>query len=233
MAELYKLRDKVIDGGAVTVSGKLSERLNGKGADGEIIRTVENPYRKDGGLAVLRGNIAENGAIVKQGAVLENMMRFTGTAKPFDSEEEACEAILSNKIKSGDIIVIRYEGPKGGPGMREMLTPTAVLAGQGLDSCVALITDGRFSGATKGASIGHVSPEAAAGGLIAYVLEGDKIEIDIPGRSIKLLVDGTEIANRKKSMKIKKNTELTGYLKRYSAFVQSADKGAVLMCDEN
>jgi dihydroxy-acid dehydratase len=232
IAELCKLQEKVIDDTVLTVDGKLSERLTNKGADGEVIRTISNPYRTDGGLAVLRGNIALNGAIVKQGAVNENMMKFTGVARPFDSEEETCEAILNNKIKSGDIVVIRYEGPKGGPGMREMLTPTAALAGQGLDSSVALITDGRFSGATKGASIGHVSPEAAAGGLIAYVLDGDKIEIDIPNRSIKLLVDDVEIENRKKSIKIKKNTELTGYLKRYTAFVQSADKGAVLVYEE-
>jgi len=228
IAELNKLQDKVIDDSVLTVNGNLSDRLINKGADGEIIRTIENPYRFDGGLAVLRGNIAPDGAIVKQGAVLESMMKFTGTARPFDSEEEACEAILNNKIKPNDIVVIRYEGPKGGPGMREMLTPTAALAGQGLDSSVALITDGRFSGATKGASIGHVSPEAAAGGLIAYIVDGDKIEIDIPNRSIKLLVDEKEIENRKKFIKIRINTELTGYLKRYAAFVQSADKGAVL-----
>ena len=228
MAELCKLGNKVIYEDVITSSGVLSERLLNKKADGEIIRTIENPHRHDGGLAVLRGNIAVNGAIVKQGAVLENMMKFTGIARAFESEEEACEAILNNKIKSGDIVVIRYEGPKGGPGMREMLTPTAALAGQGLDSCVALITDGRFSGATKGASIGHVSPEAAAGGLIAYVLDGDRIEIDIPNRSIKLLVDEKEIEDRKKYIEIKKKPELTGYLKRYAAFVQSADKGAVL-----
>jgi len=228
MAELCKLGNKVIYEDVITSSGVLSERLLNKKADGEIIRTIENPHRHDGGLAVLRGNIAVNGAIVKQGAVLENMMKFTGIARAFESEEEACEAILNNKIKSGDIVVIRYEGPKGGPGMREMLTPTAALAGQGLDSCVALITDGRFSGATKGTSIGHVSPEAAAGGLIAYVLDGDRIEIDIPNRSIKLLVDEKEIEDRKKYIEIKKKPELTGYLKRYAAFVQSADKGAVL-----
>jgi len=226
MAELKKIN--AIDDSVLTVSGKLSERIKNKKADGIIIRPVENPYSKEGGLAILRGNIAVNGAVVKQGAVLPGMMKFTGTARPFDSEEESCEAILNNKIKSGDIVVIRYEGPKGGPGMREMLTPTAALAGQGLDSSVALITDGRFSGATKGASIGHVAPEAAAGGLIAYVLDGDKIEIDIPNRSIKLLVDDKEIERRKQSMELKKNTDLTGYLKRYTAFVQSADKGAVL-----
>ncbi|MCL2773541.1 MAG: dihydroxy-acid dehydratase [Oscillospiraceae bacterium] len=230
MAELKKIN--AIDDTVLTVSGKLSERIKNKKADGTIIKPIENPYSKEGGLAILRGNIAPNGAVVKQGAVLPSMMKFTGTARPFDSEEESCEAILNNKIKSGDIVVIRYEGPKGGPGMREMLTPTAALAGQGLDSSVALITDGRFSGATKGASIGHVAPEAAAGGLIAYVLDGDKIEIDIPARSIKLLVDDKEIEKRKSEMKIRKNTELTGYLKRYTAFVQSADKGAVLLYEE-
>jgi dihydroxy-acid dehydratase len=231
MAELCKLPDKVIDESVFTVGGRLSERLLGKGADGLVIREINNPYRHDGGLAVLRGNIAADGAIIKQGAVADSMMKFVGAARAFDSEEEACEAILGNKIKPGDVVVIRYEGPKGGPGMREMLTPTAALAGQGLDLSVAFVTDGRFSGATKGASVGHVSPEAAAGGLIAYVRDGDMIEIDISSRSIKLLIDDAEIENRKKYMKIKKNTGLTGYLKRYAAFVQSADKGAVLDWD--
>ena len=231
MAELKKIN--AIDDSVLTVDGKLSERLVGKHADGEIIREISNPYRNDGGLAVLRGNLAPDGAIVKQGAVLENMMRFIGTAKVFDCEEDACGAILGNKIKPGDVVVIRYEGPKGGPGMREMLAPTAALAGRGLDSSVALITDGRFSGATKGASIGHVSPEAAAGGLIAYVLDGDKIEIDIPNRSIKLLVGDDEIEERKNVGAILcGRPPLHGYLKRYAAFVQSADKGAVLMCGE-
>lgn len=229
IAELCRLQNKVIDENVITVNGKLSERLLNKSADGTVIRPIENPYRSDGGLAVLRGNVAPDGAVVKCGAVSENMMKFTGTARPFDSEEEACGAILDNKIKPGDIVVIRYEGPGGGPGMREMLTPTAALAGQGLDQSVALITDGRFSGATKGASIGHISPEAASGGLIAYIFDGDKIKIDIPNRSIELLIDAGEAERRKKIVKIKKNTELTGYLKRYAAAVQSADKGAALI----
>ena len=229
MGELCKLTEKpVINDKVITVDGILKDRLVNKCADGEIIRKIDNPYRKDGGLAVLKGNLAPDGAVVKQGAVKDEMMKFTGIARPFDSEEQACDAIMNGEIKAGDIVVIRYEGPKGGPGMREMLTPTSVLAGQGLDSSVALITDGRFSGATKGASVGHVSPEAAAGGLIAYILGGDKIEIDIPMRSIKLLVDEQEIERRKRDMPIKQRDNLTGYLKRYAAFVQSADKGAVL-----
>ena len=232
MAELCKSKNKLIDETVAAVDGVLAKRLENKGADGKIIREISNPHSRDGGLAVLRGNIAPNGAIVKKGAVSGDMMKFTGTARPFDSEEEACEAILGDKIKAGDIVAIRYEGPKGGPGMREMLAPTAALAGRGLDPGVALVTDGRFSGATKGASVGHISPEAAAGGLIAYVLEGDEIEIDIPNRSIRLLVEDGEIEKRKRTMKIKKNAGLTGYLKRYAAFVQSADKGAVLVCGE-
>lgn len=232
MGELCKLTEKpVINDTVITVDGILRDRLVNKNADGEIIRKIDNPYRKDGGLAILKGNLAPDGSVVKQGAVSEEMMKFTGNARPFDSEEEACDAVMNGRIKAGDIVVIRYEGPKGGPGMREMLTPTAALAGQGLDSSVALITDGRFSGATKGASVGHVSPEAAAGGLIAYILDGDKIEIDIPARSIKLLVDEQEIENRKHNISLKQRANLTGYLKRYSAFVQSADKGAILMGD--
>lgn len=232
MGELCKLTEKpVINDTVITVDGILRDRLVNKNADGEIIRKIDNPYRKDGGLAILKGNLAPDGSVVKQGAVSEEMMKFTGNARPFDSEEEACDAVMNGRIKAGDIVVIRYEGPKGGPGMREMLTPTAALAGQGLDSSVALITDGRFSGATKGASVGHVSPEAAAGGLIAYILDGDKIEIDIPARSIKLLVDEQEIENRKHNISLKQRANLTGYLKRYSAFVQSADKGAILTGD--
>ena len=229
MGELLKLTETpVINENVITVDGKLCDRLINKSADGEIIRKIDNPYRKDGGIAILRGNLAPDCAVVKQGAVRDEMMKFTGIARPFDSEEEACEAIMNNKIKAGDIVVIRYEGPKGGPGMREMLTPTAALAGQGLDASVALITDGRFSGATKGASIGHVSPEAAAGGLIGYILDGDKIEIDIPERSLMLLVDEQEIKRRKENITPKFKSNLTGYLERYAAFVQSADKGAIL-----
>lgn len=230
MAELCRSENKVIEENVLTVNGRLADRLTGKGADGEIIRKIDDPHSPDGALAVLYGNLAPNGSVVKKGAAARSMMKFTGTAKPFDSEEEACEAIQKNDVAPGDVVVIRCEGPKGGPGMREMLAPTAALAGRGLDESVALITDGRFSGATKGLSVGHISPEAAAGGLIACVVKGDKIEIDISKRSIELSVDDAELAKRKKSIKIKEKAGLTGYLKRYAAFVQSADKGAVLVC---
>ncbi|MHC1693972.1 MAG: dihydroxy-acid dehydratase [Eubacteriales bacterium] len=226
MAEVSKTG--LLDTTAATVDGALAHRLHGKGADGIVIRRHENPWRADGGIAVLRGNLALDGAVVKQGAVLPEMMVFEGTAKTFDSEEESCTAIMEGRIKSGDVVVIRYEGPKGGPGMREMLTPTSALAGMGLDSCVALITDGRFSGATKGSSIGHVAPEAASGGLIAYVKTGDKIKINIPERSLELLVDEKEIADRRAKGAVAPDRQLTGWLKRYQSLVGPADKGARL-----
>ena len=170
-----------------TVCGTVADRLNAAPeADGEIIRRVEEPFREDGGIAVLRGNIAPEGAVVKQGAVAPEMMQHTGPARCFNSEEEATEAILGGKINPGDVVVIRYEGPKGGPGMREMLTPTSALIGNGLGSSVALITDGRFSGATRGAAVGHVSPEAAAGGPIALIQEGDTVSVDIKNRALNL-----------------------------------------------
>jgi len=198
-----------------------------KYADGNIIRTIENPFRKDGGIAVMKGNLAEKGAVVKQGAVNPEMFDFTGTAKVFDGEQAAVDAIINDEIKAGDIVVIRYEGPKGGPGMPEMLAPTAAIAGKGLDGKVALITDGRFSGASRGAAIGHISPEAAEGGLLAYILDGDRINIDIPNRKLELLVDESIIEARKKSMVIK-ITDVGGYLGRYRKQVTSADMGAVI-----
>ncbi len=207
---------------------RLKELLDkAKNTKGEIVRTLETAYRKDGGIAVLRGNVAEEGAVVKQGAVAEGMMVHKGPARVYDSEEEVSEAILAGEVKAGDVLVIRYEGPKGGPGMREMLTPTSILAGMGLDSSVALITDGRFSGATRGASIGHVSPEAAAGGVIALIKEGDMISIDIPNRRLDLLVEEEELKRRKKEWTGPPDRGLGGYIARYAGMVSSANKGAV------
>ncbi len=195
--------------------------------DTNIIHPVDNPYMKTGGIAVLRGNLAPDSCVVKQSAVAPEMMQHKGPARVFDSEEEAITAIRAGKIVAGDVVVIRYEGPKGGPGMREMLSPTSEIAGMGLDKDVALITDGRFSGATRGASIGHVSPEAAVGGPIGLVHEGDMIDIDIINHSIQLCVSDEELAERKKNFTPKK-TEATGYLKKYQAMVTSANTGAVL-----
>ncbi len=210
-----------------TVCGKVSDRIRvAKEADGEIIRTVENSFRKDGGIAVLKGNIAPEGAVVKQGAVSPEMMQHTGPARCFDCEEDASGAILKGQIQEGDVVVIRYEGPKGGPGMREMLAPTSALAGMGLDKSVALITDGRFSGATRGAAIGHVSPEAAAGGTIALIQDGDIIDVDITDRQLTLRVDEEELAKRKAAWKAP-HKELTGYIKRYAQHVTSGSRGAV------
>ena len=217
----------VLDGGAMTVTAKtLKENLeNVEVYDNEVIRPLDNPYHAEGGIAILRGSLAPDGAVVKQSGVLPEMMKRQGVARVFDSEEDASEAILSGKIKPGDVIVIRYEGPKGGPGMREMLTPTSSIAGMGLDNDVALITDGRFSGGTRGAAIGHCSPEAAQGGPIALVKEGDLIDIDIPGRKLDLLVDEAELAARKKVWQAPEK-KLTGVLKRYAEMSLSADKGA-------
>lgn len=196
--------------------------------DSNVIRSIENPYSTTGGIQVLKGNLAEDGAVVKKSAVLEEMLTHKGPARVFDSEEEAIEAILSKKIIKGDVVVIRYEGPKGGPGMREMLSPTSAIAGMGLDKYVALITDGRFSGATKGAAIGHVSPEAAEGGNIALVEEGDTISIDIPNGKLELLVDEEVLARRRKNLKILEPKVKEGYLARYAKLVSSASKGAIL-----
>lgn len=195
--------------------------------DTNIIRPVDNPYSQTGGIAVLKGNLAPDSCVVKQSAVAPEMMQHTGPARVFDCEEDAIEAIRAGKIKAGDVVVIRYEGPKGGPGMREMLSPTSEIAGMGLDKDVALITDGRFSGATRGASIGHVSPEAAVGGPIAFVEEGDMIEIDIPHHKINVLVDEKEFEERKKDFQ-PKVADVKGYLKKYASMVTSANTGAVL-----
>ena len=208
-----------------TVGENIADAVN---KNPEVIRPLDNPYTKTGGLAVLFGNLAPNGAIVKRSAVKPEMLVNTGTAKCFDSEEEAIAAIYAGKIVPGDIVVIRYEGPAGGPGMREMLSPTSAIVGMKLDTTVALLTDGRFSGASCGAAIGHISPEAAAGGPIAYIKDGDKIAIDIPNYSLKLLVSDEEMEERKKTMKIREPKKLTGYLKRYAKNVSSADKGAIV-----
>lgn len=228
MKELSK--DGLIDGSVRSVgAGCLAEILEGyKGADGEVIHTIDKPYRKEGGIAILKGNLAPDGAVVKQGAVAPEMMKYEGTARVFNSEQEATAAIMAEQIKAGDVVVIRYEGPKGGPGMQEMLTPTAALVGQGLGSAVGLITDGRFSGATRGAAIGHVSPEAAAGGLIGLVEEGDRILIDIPNRKLELLVSEEVIEQRRKNWKGAPDRGFGGYLARYASMVTSANLGAVL-----
>ena len=207
-----------------TVSGERMQ--NYPAADGEVIRTIENAFRKDGGIAILKGNIAPEGAVVKQGAVAPEMMVHSGPARCFNCEEDASEAILGGKIKAGDVVIIRYEGPKGGPGMREMLQPTAAITGMGLGASVALITDGRFSGATRGASIGHVSPEAAAGGVIALIEDDDIVDINITERKLDVRVSEEEIAERKKHWKAPEK-ELTGYIKRYAQHVTSGSRGAV------
>ena len=214
----------------MTVTGKtLGENIkDAVNLNPEIIRPIDDPYSQTGGLAILRGNLAPGGCVVKRAAVAPEMMVHEGPARVFDSEEEAIKEIYAGGIKPGDVVVIRYEGPAGGPGMREMLSPTSAIAGQGLDKEVALITDGRFSGATRGASIGHISPEAVSGGLIAYVKEGDIISINIPEYKIELKVSDEEIAKRKKEMPIKHKTDLEGYLKRYARMVSSADKGAII-----
>ncbi|HRW12196.1 MAG TPA: dihydroxy-acid dehydratase [Syntrophomonas sp.] len=197
--------------------------------DYSVIRSVNKPHSESGGLSILFGNLAPEGAVVKKGAVDPEMLQHQGPARVFESEEEAVEAILANKIKAGDVIVIRYEGPRGGPGMREMLTPTSTIAGMGLDKEVALITDGRFSGATRGASIGHVSPEAAAGGNIALIEEGDLIRIDIPALKLELLVEDDVLEARRASWQEPELKIKTGYMKRYAQMVQSASTGAVFV----
>lgn len=220
----------LLDTSVMTVTGKtLHENIeNAINLNPEVIRPLDNPYSATGGLAVLKGNLAPNGCVVKRSAVAPEMLRHTGPAVVFNSEEEAIAGIFGGKVKAGDVVVIRYEGPAGGPGMREMLSPTSAIAGMGLDKEVALITDGRFSGATRGAAIGHISPEAVSGGLIAYVKDDDEIEINIPEYSIRLLVDDDEIARRKEEMPILKKDNVKGYLKRYASMVSSADQGAIL-----
>ncbi|MCU0821096.1 MAG: dihydroxy-acid dehydratase [Spirochaetes bacterium] len=223
------LKNKLLNGGCKTVTGK-NAAANVKDCgiiDTSVIRTVAKPVHKDGGLAVLTGNIAPDGCIVKQAAVDPSMLKHSGPAVVFKSEEEAVKVIMSGKIKKGAVIVIMYEGPKGGPGMREMLTPTSVIAGMGLDKDVALITDGRFSGATRGSSIGHISPEAASGGPLAIVRDGDIIEIDIPKKRLDVKLSDSEIKERLKNWKEPEPNIKSGYMYRYAKMVSSADKGAV------
>jgi dihydroxy-acid dehydratase len=227
MAEL--LSGGLIHGEALTVTGKtVAENLSEASKHGSVIRELENPHRSDGGIAILSGNLAPSGAVVKAGAVLPNMIKHRGPARVFGGEEESMQAILNGEIQAGDVVVIRYEGPRGGPGMREMLLPTSALAGMGLDDKVALVTDGRFSGATKGAAIGHVSPEAAAGGPIALVRNGDTIEFDLEKKSLQLLVSDEELQSRKDNWQPMKPRVSSGYLARYAALVQDASTGAVL-----
>lgn len=228
MAEINKLGLLELDNPTVTLKTVGENIADLKGADRTIIRSVENPYSVTGGIAVLRGNIAPDGCVVKRSAVAPEMLKHSGPARVFNSEEEAIAAIFGGKIVKGDVVVIVYEGPKGGPGMREMLSPTSALAGMKLDKDVALITDGRFSGASRGASIGHVSPEAAAGGNIGLVREGDIIDIDINEGKINVQVSNDELAERRKSWVIPEPKIKTGYLARYAKLVSSADKGAVL-----
>jgi dihydroxy-acid dehydratase len=230
-AVLKELMDfGLVDAGALTVTGKkLGENLQKtRVLDRNVIRSLENPHSPVGGIAILRGNLAPDGAVVKQSAVDATMLKNAGPARVFDSEEEAEEAILGSTIQPGDVVVIRYEGPRGGPGMREMLNPTSALAGMGLDRSVVLITDGRFSGGTRGAAIGHVSPEAAHGGLIALVQDGDQIEIDIPGKRVDLKVPEDELQRRRAAWQPPRPKISEGYLVRYAALVSSAAQGAVL-----
>ncbi len=228
MAEIAKLGFLKTD--LMTVTGKtVAENIKGaKILNTEIIHTVDNPISKEGGIAVLKGNLAPEGSVVKRSAVAPEMMHHKGKARVFDCEEDALNAIYGGKINAGEVVVIRYEGPKGGPGMREMLNPTSAIMGSGLGNCVALITDGRFSGATRGAAIGHVSPEAAVGGPIALIKEGDMIEIDIPANTISVDVSDEEMAKRRAEWKPRTPRVNTGYLARYAKLVSSGCKGAVL-----
>ena len=232
MNELNKLG--LLHTDCMTVTGKtVGENIKDcVNLNPEVIRPVENPYSKTGGLAVLTGNLAPDGSVVKRSAVVPEMMVHEGSARVFECEEDACEAILSGKIKEGDVVVIRYEGPKGGPGMREMLNPTSEIAGMGLGSTVALITDGRFSGASRGASIGHVSPEAAVGGPIALVEEGDIIKINIPENRLELAVSDEELARRKANWTPREPKVKTGYLARYASMVTSGNRGAILVSEK-
>jgi len=228
MNELTKLDLLYED--AMTVTGKtVGENIKDcVNLNPEVIRPVENPYSKTGGLAVLKGNLAPDGGVVKRSAVVPEMMIHEGPARVFDCEEDACDAILSGKIVAGDVVIIRYEGPKGGPGMREMLNPTSEIAGMGLGSSVALITDGRFSGASRGASIGHVSPEAAVGGPIAFVEEGDIIKINIPENKLEIEVSQEEMQARKRQWVPREPKITSGYLARYASMVTSGNRGAIL-----
>ena len=227
-AVLKRLRGRLSN--TISVSGKRIFEIADSAVvfDEDVIRPLQKAYHQQGGIAVLRGNLAPGGAVVKQSAVSQNMMRFEGGAKVFDSEEGAMKAILAGEIRSGDVVVIRYEGPKGGPGMREMLSPTATIAGMGLSESVALITDGRFSGGTRGPCIGHISPEAMEGGPIAIVKEGDRIRIDIPKRSVEVVIPADEIKRRLARWKAPKPKITKGYLSRYARMVSSAGNGAVM-----
>ena len=228
MAELNK--KGLLHTDCMTVTGKtVGENIEGvQNKDPEVIRPIDNPYSQTGGLAVLKGNLAPDGSVVKRSAVVDEMLVHEGPARVFECEEDAIAAIKGGKINHGDVVVIRYEGPKGGPGMREMLNPTSAIAGMGLGSSVALITDGRFSGASRGASIGHVSPEAAVGGPIALVEEGDIIKIDIPNMKLELDVSDEELAKRKEKWQPREPKVTTGYLARYAAMVTSGNRGAIL-----
>jgi dihydroxy-acid dehydratase len=230
-AVIKRLLPKIKDN--LTVSGQTIKEIAKKAIiyNDDVIRPLNNPIHKEGGIAILYGNLAKEGCVVKQSAIEKNMLKFSGKARVFNSEEEAMKAILSKDIKKGQVIVIRYEGPKGGPGMREMLSPTSAIIGLGLHKEVALITDGRFSGGTRGPCIGHISPEAAAGGLIAYLKNNDIIEIDIPHRKIEVKLTQSEIDQRKKELKLLSLKTKTGYLSRYSKIVSSSSKGAVLITD--
>ncbi len=228
MSELNK--KNLLHTDCLTVTTKtVGENISGvENTNTDVIRSIDRPYSTTGGLAILKGNLAPDGSVVKRSAVDETMLVHTGPARVFDSEEDAIVAIKGGKIKENDVVVIRYEGPKGGPGMREMLNPTSAIAGMGLDKSVALITDGRFSGASRGASIGHISPEAAVGGTIALVEEGDMIKIDIPHYSIELLVSEKELENRRKNWQAPTPKVTSGYLARYASMVSSGSKGAIL-----
>ena len=231
MTELKK-KDLLHTGIKTVTCNTVNANMKGaKNKDTEVIRSINKPYTKDGGLSILFGNLAPDGSVVKKSAVAKDMLMHEGPARVFDSEEAAMKAIMGGKIKKGDVVVIRYEGPKGGPGMREMLSPTAAIAGEGLDKDVALITDGRFSGGTRGAAIGHISPEAQEGGVIAIVKEGDRIRIDIPRKKLELLVDQKEIDKRFKKWKRPDYKVKEGYLYRYAKQVTSASTGAIFAKD--
>ncbi len=234
MAVMKEMSKKnLLDLSLITVTGKTigNSVAAARNTDEEVIRPIDNPYSQTGGIAVLSGSLAPDGAVVKRSAVAPEMLSHKGPARVFNSEEEAIKAIFGKKINPGDVIIIRYEGPKGGPGMREMLSPTSAIAGMGLDKSVALITDGRFSGATRGASIGHVSPEAASGGPIALVEEGDMINIDIDNHTLDILVDEKVLEERRKNLRPFESRVKTGYLYRYSKHVTSARQGAIIKED--
>jgi len=226
-AVLHILRDRIED--ADTVSGIRLKKIaaSAKVTDSEILRPLDRPFHDEGGIAILKGNLAPKGAVVKRSAVSEKMMRFTGRAKVFDSEKDAMDAIMKGKVTSGDVVVIRYEGPKGAPGMPEMLSPTSLIAGMGLGDSVALITDGRFSGATRGGSIGHVSPEAYDKGPIAALKDGDEIEIDIPARCLNVKISDDEMKKRLGNVKVKEK-EVSGVLRKYRSLVSDSTEGAHL-----